>query len=92
MALGNLGAMYWALGDFGKAFELYNRTVELAREIGDVCGEGYALYNISLGLKKIGQLSEAIQRGARAVELLEQVGDPLVAQMKQKIDSWRKGR
>jgi len=74
--------MHWALGRWGTSVRLYDRTVELARETGDVCGEGYARYNISLGLRKAGQLSEAIERGDRAVELLEQAGDPQVTQRK----------
>ena len=47
-----------------------------SREIGDRRGEGNGLWNMSVSHERTGDVSEAIENGKAALNILEQIESP----------------
>ncbi len=57
--LGNLGNLYFDLGDYAKAIEYYQQSLAVARDIKSRLGEGTQLNNLGAALYKSGNLAAA---------------------------------
>jgi tetratricopeptide (TPR) repeat protein len=54
-ALGNMGSVYYSLGEYDKALEHYQQLVQVAQELHDKAGQGSALGNMgSVGAPSAG--------------------------------------
>ncbi len=60
MTLGNLGNAYHSLGEHKRAVEFHQQDRQVAREIGDLRGEGTALWNMSLAYEDLGERGQVI--------------------------------
>ncbi|NIM04953.1 MAG: tetratricopeptide repeat protein [Armatimonadetes bacterium] len=90
-ALGNLGNAYRRLGESRRAIEHYKQQLPITREIGDRRGEAAALWNMSVVLDDLGERDEAIAKAEAALEIFEQIEDPNAAEVRGKLEEWRKG-
>jgi tetratricopeptide (TPR) repeat protein len=52
MSLNNLGLAYKSLGQYQRAIDLFEQSLEIKREIGDRHGEADSLCNLALALAK----------------------------------------
>ena len=62
----------------------------MARETGDRRSEGIALWNMSLALSKLGDLTQAIANAGAALKIFEQIEDPNAEKVRQQLAEWRK--
>jgi tetratricopeptide (TPR) repeat protein len=86
--LGNLGSAYSDLGEPGRAIELYNQQLVIAREIGDRRGEGNALFNTSLRLDQLGDRPHAIANAKAALKIRVEIEDPNAEKVRRKLAKW----
>ncbi len=71
----DLGIRYQQLGFVGKAIEYHEQALKIAREIGDRCGEGYALGNLGIAYKDLGEPRKAIEYYEQALKITREIGD-----------------
>ena len=64
-AYGNLGYVYYSLGDFSKAIEYHSQRLAIAKEVGDRAGEGGAYGNLGNAYCSLGDFSKAFEYHAR---------------------------
>jgi len=62
-------------GDFDVCVAVYERALELLREIGDRLSEGQTLENLAIAYGEVGKFAEARERFAAAREIYAEVGD-----------------
>jgi len=80
-ALGNLGLVYQAKGDWDKAVEFYNRALKGLEKIGDVedpfrkHGMAYTFNNLGLVYKAKGEWGKAIEFYNKSLKIKEKIGD-----------------
>jgi hypothetical protein len=65
-----------------QAFDVY-------RTIGDLYGEGNALFNLSVVLNTTREYSMSITYAERAQALFEQIDDPRVEKVRQQVVTWK---
>jgi tetratricopeptide (TPR) repeat protein len=75
--LGNLGIIYYALGDVYSSIEYYEQHLNITRLIGDQRGEGNALGNLGIAYKKLGDSYMAMEYYEQALEIDRAIGDKL---------------
>jgi CHAT domain-containing protein/Tfp pilus assembly protein PilF len=75
VALGNLGAGHFALGDLDRALRYYEQSLELAAAVGDHRTRGNALGNIASVHKGRGDYALAAEYYERALETRARTGD-----------------
>ncbi|MEA5497063.1 CHAT domain-containing protein, partial [Limnoraphis robusta] len=73
--LNNIGLVYHALGDRQQAFEFYNQSLPLRRQVGDKAGEAATLNNIGLVYHALGDRQQAFEFYNQSLPLRRQVGD-----------------
>ncbi len=73
--LGNLGIVYYHLGEPRKAIELYELILKMHREIGDLRGEGTDLGNLGLAYSHMGEPRKAIEFCEQALNISREIGD-----------------
>jgi CHAT domain-containing protein len=69
-----LGVAYNNLGQPERAIGFYEQRLEIAREIGDRAGEGYALGNLGVAYDNLGQYDLALEQYGQAVALFNELG------------------
>ena len=74
-AYGNLGNTYRSLGDFQKAIEYQERSLEFSTEVGDRAGEGKAYGNLGSAYNSLGDFRKAIEYHERSLKISTEVGD-----------------
>ena len=74
-AIGNLGGVYYALGDTSKAVELYQQALVIDRKIGDRRGESVDLGNLGLAYAVLGQTSKAIACYEQQLDMAREIHD-----------------
>lgn len=72
--LNELGGVWDALGDKGKALEFYQQALPIRREVGDRGGEGTTLNNIGLVWDALGEKRKALDYYERALPITREVG------------------
>ena len=75
-ALGNLGVVYGALGDYRRAIGFYEQRLPIARETGDRRGEGNALGNLGNAYYSLGDYRRAIGFYEQHLAIAREIGDP----------------
>ena len=73
--LSNIGAVYDALGEKGKALGYYEEALPLRRQVGDRSGEATTLNNIGAVYSALGEKGKALGYYEEALPLSRQVGD-----------------
>ena len=84
-SLGNLGLAYDSLGEYRKAIEYHEQSLEISREIGDRSGEGTSLGNLGLAYDSLGEYRKAIEYHEQYLEISREIGDRLV---KASLGNW----
>ncbi len=74
MALSGLGSAYKALGQYQRAFEFYQYSLEIKRDLDDRNGEANAWFNLGLVLEKINRESEAMYAFCNARKIYHTMG------------------
>ncbi|MFM7353756.1 MAG: tetratricopeptide repeat protein, partial [Microcystis aeruginosa] len=71
---GNLGNVYYFLGEYQKAIEFYQQSLAILREIGDRGGEANAWFNLGVTYDKLKRISEAKEAYLQSRELFQALG------------------
>ena len=74
-ALGNLGIAYYSLGDYERAIDFHQQSLDIAREIGDRLGEANALGNLGVAYHSLGDYERAIDFHQQSLDIDRQTGD-----------------
>ncbi|XP_078380053.1 uncharacterized protein LOC144662998 [Oculina patagonica] len=72
---GNLGDVYYRLGDFKIAIDYFKRLLKIAKEVGDKAIEGGAYGNLGNAYKSLGYFKTAIEYHERHLKIAKEVGD-----------------
>jgi tetratricopeptide (TPR) repeat protein len=73
-SLGNLGNIYYSLGQYQQAIQFLQQQLEITKEIGDRNGEAASLHNLGLALKALGRRSESIEAFNASRKIFEELG------------------
>jgi tetratricopeptide (TPR) repeat protein len=73
--LNNLGAINYKSGEWGRATEMYERSLETFERVGDVHGMAQTWSNLGLVYADKGEWDRAIEMYERSLQGLERVGD-----------------
>ncbi|MEH2449413.1 MAG: tetratricopeptide repeat protein, partial [Nostoc sp.] len=57
------------MGQYQRAIEFHQQSLEIKREIGDRFGEGYSLNNLSNAYNSLGQYQRAIEFFQQSLEI-----------------------
>ncbi len=74
LALLDLGVAHWHQGNYGKAFDSYQRALTLCRAVGDKHNEGLVLVNLGNAHWSVGQFDEAESSYKQGLQFLKEVG------------------
>ncbi|WP_292802683.1 tetratricopeptide repeat protein [Nostoc sp. NMS7] len=74
-ALTSLGNAYHSLGQYQRAIEFLQQSLEIKREIGDRNGEGKSLNNLGNAYDSLGQYQRAIEFFEQSLGISRQIGD-----------------
>jgi len=74
-SLSTLGFCYDSLGDYPKAIEHYQQSLDIAREIGDRGGEGNSLGNLGGCYYSLGDYPKAIEHHQQSLDISREIGD-----------------
>ena len=74
--LNNLGNVYRSWGQYAKAVEYYEKSLEIKRKIGDVKGEGLTLSNLGEVYRHRGEHDKALASFQKGVEIYVKIGVP----------------
>jgi len=75
LALGNIGGIHHARGQYSKALETQQRALEINREIGYRPGIAANLVNIGTAYDCLGQQAKALEILQRAVKMMRELGN-----------------
>jgi tetratricopeptide (TPR) repeat protein len=75
MALGNLGAAYYNLGEMDKAIHYYEQSLEIDRALEDRQGEGLVLGGLGLAYMHLGETDKAIQYFEQHLQIAREIRD-----------------
>jgi tetratricopeptide (TPR) repeat protein len=70
-----LGTCYSSLGDYRRAIDHYEKSLAIAREIGDRQGEGTALGNLGTCYSSLGDYRRAIDHYEKSLAIAREIGD-----------------
>ena len=76
LTLNNLGIVYRDWGQYSKAVEFYEKSLEIYRKIGDVKGEGLTLTNLGEVYRARGEHDKALASFQKGLEIYEKIGVP----------------
>jgi tetratricopeptide (TPR) repeat protein len=69
-----LGNAYNSLGEYQRAIEFHQQSLEISREIGDIRGEADSWFNLGLALENFNRESDALGAYRNARELCQKMG------------------
>ena len=78
-SLNNLGNAYNSLGEYPRAKDYYQESLEITRAIGDRRGEATSLQNLSSVYHKCGRVQEGFVASHQAQQILQELELPLEA-------------
>jgi len=73
--LGELGTVYFLLGEPLKAIEHYEQALKISREIGDRGGDGAHLGNLGNAYAGMGETRKSIEYYEQALKISREIGD-----------------
>ena len=73
--LGNLGNIYFYLGESRKAIEYYEKILAIHHEIGDRQGEESDLSNLGISYVNLGEFEKAVDFQEQALKISLEIGD-----------------
>jgi CHAT domain-containing protein len=71
----NLGNTYLSLGDYGKAIEYHEKSLEIDKDIGDRAGESSCYANLGNTYGSLGDYGKAIEYHEKSLEIFTDIGD-----------------
>ncbi len=71
----SLGNAYNSLGQYQRAIEFFQQSLEIFRDIGDRNGEGSSLNNLGNAYRSLGQYQRAIEFHQQSLEIKRDIGD-----------------
>ena len=71
-----MGLVFKGWGQYPKAAEYYEKSLEIARKVEDLEGEGRSLNNLGNLYNVWGQYSKAVDYYERSLEIFRKLGDP----------------
>ncbi len=71
----NLGNAYDSLGQYQRAIDFYQQSLEISREIGDRGGEAASLSHLGTAYKSLGQYQRAIDFHQQSLEIRREIGN-----------------
>ncbi len=73
--LNRLGSTYYLLGNYHKAIDFQQQSLEIQREIGDRQGIAASLGNLGIAYKSLGEYHQAIDFQQQSLEIRREIGD-----------------
>ncbi len=70
-----LGGLYRSLGQYPRAIEFYQESLETMRNIGDYNGEAKVLGNLGTAYRSLGQYPQAIEFYQQSLGMMRNIGD-----------------
>ncbi|MDQ1283396.1 MAG: hypothetical protein QG666_1188, partial [Euryarchaeota archaeon] len=67
----------------------YEQALKIAREIGDLRGEGTHLFNMSQSLNHLGHRDRAITLAESALAIFEQIESPHAETVRKALAEWK---
>ncbi|MBD2210222.1 tetratricopeptide repeat protein [Nostoc linckia FACHB-104] len=74
-SLGSLGIAYDSLGQYQRAIEFYQQSLDISREIGDRNGEANSLIGLGNTYNSLGQYQRAIEFLQQSLDIKREIGD-----------------
>ena len=71
----NLGSAYQSLGQYQRAINFHQQSLEIEREIGDRGSEANSLGNLGIAYKSLGRYQRAIDFHQQSLEIKREIGD-----------------
>ncbi|MDE5080310.1 MAG: tetratricopeptide repeat protein, partial [Trichodesmium sp. St18_bin1] len=75
ICLTHLGNVYYSQGEYDKAMEYYQQSLQIAREIGNRSGEGNALGNLGNVYNSQGKYDKAMEYYQQHLQIARGIGD-----------------
>ena len=72
--LNNLGLVYADKGEWDRAIEMYERSLEISERVGDVHGMAVTWNNLGEAYRALGQVDKARDCWERALAVFERLG------------------
>ncbi len=67
--------IFYSISDFKKAIEYYERSLEIAKEIGDKAGESICYAGLGTAYHDLGDFKKAIEYYERSLEIFKEIGN-----------------
>ena len=74
-AYGNLGSVYYSLGDFKTGIDYYKRHLKIAKDLGDRSGEGSLYGNLGIAYYSVGDFKTAMNYHEHHLKIAKDLGD-----------------
>ncbi|NET90846.1 MAG: tetratricopeptide repeat protein [Kamptonema sp. SIO1D9] len=74
-SLTSLGNAYDSLGEYQRAIEFHQQSLEIFREIGDRSGEANSVNNLGNAYYSLGEYQRAIEFHQQSLEIFREIGD-----------------
>ena len=71
----SLGNAYYALGQYEKAIDYYQRSLDLSKKINDRQGEANSLGNLGVVYQSLGQYKKAIDYHQKSLDIKKEISD-----------------
>ena len=72
---GNLGIAYQSLGNFEKAIEYHEKSLDIFNDIGDRAGESKCYWYLGIAYQSLGNFGKAIEYHDKSLEIFKDIGD-----------------
>ncbi|MBS0648393.1 MAG: tetratricopeptide repeat protein [Verrucomicrobia bacterium] len=73
--LNRLGIVYHSLGEYRKAIEHHEKSLQIAQELGDRAGEGRAYGNLGDVYHSLGEYRKAIEHHEKSLQIAQELGN-----------------
>jgi tetratricopeptide (TPR) repeat protein len=73
--LDDIGSIYWAIGEKGKALEYFEQALPLQRAVGDKRGEAATITNMGSVYDDLGEKGKALEYYQQALPIRRAIGD-----------------
>ncbi len=88
--LNDLGKTLIAQTEIFQGIDRITKALEISRQIGDRRGEGYALWNLSLALDKLGERIKAIAHAETALKIFAQIEHHAAEKVRYQLALWER--
>jgi tetratricopeptide (TPR) repeat protein len=88
-ALGSLGNVHLSRREYDKARECFEQHLEIALGTGDRRGVGTDYINLGVTYVALRRLAEGVSYGTAALEILEEIEDPRVEEIRVLVEEWK---